>query len=54
MTEESKTVMDVAAGGVTVTALMDIVPEATALLSLAWVCIRIWETETIRKLTGRE
>lgn len=53
MNEETKVVVDVAAGSVTVTAMMDIVPEATALLSLAWVCVRLWETETVKFLTGR-
>jgi hypothetical protein len=54
MNEETKVVVDVAAGSVTVTAMMDIVPEATALLSLAWVCVRLWETETVKFLTGRK
>ena len=53
MNEETKVVIDVAAGSVTVTAMMDIVPEATALLSLAWVCVRLWETDTVKFLTGR-
>ncbi len=54
MNEETKVVVDIAAGSVTVTAMMDIVPEATALLSLAWVCVRLWETETVKFLTGRK
>lgn len=54
MNEETKVVVDVAAGSVTVTAMMDVVPEATALLSLAWVCIRLWETDTVKFLTGRK
>lgn len=54
MNEETKVVVDVAAGSVTVTAMMDVVPEATALLSLAWVCVRLWETETVKFLTGRK
>tara|TARA_R110000822_G_C14979217_1_gene458308 strand:+ start:51 stop:224 length:174 start_codon:yes stop_codon:yes gene_type:complete len=54
MNEETKVVIDVAAGSVTVTAMMDIVPEATALLSLVWVCVRLWETDTVKFLTGRK
>jgi hypothetical protein len=46
MTEETKQVADVAAGGVTVS--------ATALLSLVWVCIRIYETDTIKKILGNK
>lgn len=53
MNEETKVVIDVAAGSVTVTAMMDLVPEATALFSLVWVLLRIWETDTIKKLTRR-
>ncbi len=54
MTEETKQVADVAAGGVTVSAFMAWIPEATALLSLVWVCIRIYETSTVRKILGKE
>ena len=54
MTEETKLVVDLAAGTITITALMKIVPAATAILSLVWICIRIWETETVKKLTNRE
>ena len=49
MTDEGKQVADVAAGGVTISAVMAWIPEATALLSLVWVCIRIYETETVKK-----
>lgn len=54
MTEETKQVADVAAGGVTVSAFMAWIPEATALLSLVWVCIRIYETDTVRTILGKE
>jgi hypothetical protein len=54
MTEETKQVADVAAGGVTVSAFMAWIPEATALLSLIWVCIRIYETNTVRKILGNQ
>jgi len=53
MNEETKVVIDVAAGSVTVTAMMDLVPEATALFSLVWVLLRIWETDTVKRLTRR-
>mgnify|MGYP003111833454 FL=1 len=54
MTDETKQVADVAAGGVTISAVMAWIPEATALLSLVWVCIRIYETETVKKVIGKE
>ena len=50
MTEDAKQVADVAAGGVTISAFMAWIPEATALLSLVWVCIRIYETDTVRNI----
>ncbi len=53
MTEEGKQVADVAAGGVTVSAFMAWIPEVTALLSLVWVSIRIYETETVKKYLGK-
>ena len=54
MTDEGKQVADVAAGGVTISAVIAWIREATAILSLVWVCIRIYETETIRKVIGKE
>lgn len=54
MTEEAKQVADIAAGGVTISAFMAWIPEATALLSLVWVCIRIYETNTVRTILGKE
>ena len=50
MTEDVKQVTDVAAGGVTISAFMAWIPEATALLSLVWVCIRIYETDTVKNI----
>ena len=37
MDNEVKTVIDVSAGGITVGAVFDFLPEATALASLVWV-----------------
>ena len=54
MNEETKLGVDLIAGSITISALMQIVPAATAVLSLIWICIRIWETETVKKLTNRE
>ena len=54
ITEEIKQVTDVAAGGVTISAFMAWIPEATALLSLVWVCIRIYETDTVKFFIGKK
>ena len=53
MNESEKIVLDVAAGTTTAAAWLNLMPDAAALLTGIWVIIRIWETETVRKLTGR-
>lgn len=35
-------------------ALMEWLPGVAALFTIIWTGIRIWETDTIRKLTGRD
>lgn len=54
MQEETKQVIDVGAGGVTLGAYFAWIPEATAVASLIWVLLRIYETETVKKLLGKE
>ena len=54
MQEEQKILVDVAAGTGTAAAMMDIAPNAVALITGVWVLIRIWETETVKRLTGRD
>lgn len=54
MQEETKQVIDVTAGGVTLGAYFAWIPEATAVASLVWVLLRIWETETVQKLINKE
>ena len=54
MPEEQKIFVDVAAGTGTAAAFMDMAPNVVALFTGVWVLIRIWETETVRKLTGRD
>lgn len=50
MTPELKQAMDLGALGVTLTTVMQIVPPITALLSLVWVCLRIYESvQNIKK-----
>lgn len=54
MPEEQKIIVDVAAGTGTAAAFMDMAPNAVAIITGIWVLIRIWETETVRRLTGRK
>ena len=50
MEETDKLVLDFSALGVTAGAWFQFLPSITAGASLIWVCIRIYETETIQKL----
>jgi len=54
MTEETKTTADMAFGGITIGAFFEALPEITALVALCWWLLRIWETETVKRLTGRQ
>jgi len=54
MSEEQKILVDVAAGTGTAAAFMDMAPNAVAIITGIWVVIRIWETETVKRITGRE
>lgn len=54
MHAHEKTIIDAGALGVTAGAFTDILPSVTALASLVWVCIRIYETETVQRLIGNE
>jgi len=54
MSEENKVIIDVAAGTGTFAAWVGMMPDIVALFTGVWVLIRIWETETVKKLTGRQ
>ena len=53
MNEENKVIVDVAAGTGTVAAWMAMVPDVVALFTGVWICIRIYETDTIKRLLKR-
>lgn len=54
LTEQMKIAADVGSAGTVVATIMGWIPEATAVLSLIWVGIRIYETRTVQRLLGRE
>ena len=54
MPEEQKIIVDVAAGTGTAAAYLDMAPNVVAIITGVYFCLRIWETKTVRKLTGRE
>ena len=54
MTEEMKSTVDIASGGITLGAFFEALPEITALFALVWWIIRLWETETVKNLFNRD
>tara|TARA_R100000781_G_scaffold76059_1_gene47279 strand:+ start:190 stop:396 length:207 start_codon:yes stop_codon:yes gene_type:complete len=54
ISEGLKTATDAGAGAITIGAILHWIPEATAILSLIWVVIRIYETETFQKFKSKE
>ena len=54
MTEDIKSTIDLASGGITVGAIFEAIPEITALVALAWWILRIYETDTFQKLIGKK
>lgn len=54
MDEHAKHVIDAAAITTVVATLMQWLPPIAAALTIVWTLIRIWETETVKKLTGRK
>ena len=53
MPEDQKILVDVAAGTGTAAAFLDMAPNAVAVITGIWVIIRIWETDTVKKITRR-
>jgi len=54
MNEENKVIIDVAAGTGTFAAWVGMMPDIVALFTGLWVLIRIWESDTVKFLTGRK
>jgi hypothetical protein len=52
--EVGKQILDVLSVATVIGALVDILPSVAALFTIVWTGLRIWETDTVRKLTGRE
>ncbi len=53
MNEENKVILDVVAGTGTAAAYMAMVPDVVALFTGVWILIRIYETETVRRIIKR-
>lgn len=53
LTDTSKTLIDGLSIITVVGALVDMLPSIAAIFTIVWTAIRIWETDTVKKLTGR-
>lgn len=53
MVEETKDMLDVAAGSTAVLTVAAWVPPIAGIFSIIWFAIRIWESDTVRELTNR-
>ena len=53
LTEQTKTLVDALSIVTVIGALVQALPALAALFTIIWTGIRIWETDTVRGLTGR-
>ena len=53
MTPEAKNGVDVAAVAGGIGSWMSVLPDIAAALSIIWIGLRIWESETVKRWTGR-
>jgi hypothetical protein len=53
MNESLKHAIDGVSVGTVVATLAGWLPHVAAVFTIIWTAIRIWETDTVKKLTGR-
>ena len=51
--ETAKTIVDALSIITVIGTLADMLPSVAALFTIVWTSIRIWETETVKRWTGR-
>ena len=51
---ELKHVADGLSVGVLIGTIADVLPQVATTLTIIWMCIRIWETQTVQRWTGRK
>ncbi|MBB6191207.1 hypothetical protein FHS51_001429 [Sphingobium wenxiniae] len=54
LTEGLKHAADGLSIGVMIGTLANVLPALAALMTIIWTAIRIWETDTAKRLTGRK
>jgi hypothetical protein len=52
-TENVKHVIDALSIATVIGTLADMLPSVAAVFTIVWTSIRIWETETVKRWTGR-
>jgi hypothetical protein len=54
MTDGEKTMLDAASVFTVVGTIMDVLPAVAAIFTIIWTAIRIYETDTVQKLLGKD
>jgi len=54
MEESTKQIIDTLSFATVLGTISAILPPLSALFTIIWVSIRIWETDTVQELTGRK
>jgi hypothetical protein len=54
LSDSTKHVVDALSVATVVGTLMEFLPAIAALFTIVWTGIRIWETDTVKRLFGRE
>jgi len=54
MVEETKQILDVAAASTALMAMAAWLPPTASLLTIIWMCLRIYESDTVQKLVHGE
>lgn len=52
--ETVKTAVDALSVVTVIGTLAELLPAVAALFTICWTALRIWETETVKKITGRK
>ena len=53
LSESTKHLVDALSVATVLGTLVDMLPSIAAVFTIVWTGIRIWETETVKSLTGR-
>jgi hypothetical protein len=54
MADDSKTMLDAVSMVTVIGTIMDVLPAVAAIFTIIWTGIRIYETDTVQKLLGKD